>query len=140
MHRLEYLYEFGGGPFDLVVNTEGEADIAEFLEGERRLLSDPRYRPGLNLLYDHSRLDVSAVTSAEVRAVAQTDRAIPEPLWAASIAIVAPHPATFGLARMWQLMLGPDIETPITVVRSIAEAHEWLAQLNTRRPRHPLAS
>jgi hypothetical protein len=36
MHRLEYVLQFGGDPFDLVVNSEGEADIAALLEGERR--------------------------------------------------------------------------------------------------------
>jgi hypothetical protein len=37
MQRLEYVYEFGGDPFDVVVSTEGEADIAAFMAARPQL-------------------------------------------------------------------------------------------------------
>ena len=73
---LSYRYAFVDGPFDVIVTTEGKANLAQFMEGERRLLSDPRYRGGLNLLYDHSRVDLSSLDGDDVGAVAAADRSV----------------------------------------------------------------
>jgi hypothetical protein len=125
---LVYRYEFVDGPFDVVVTTSGEASLDEFMAGDRRLLSDPRQRGGLNLLYDHSALDLSTWRGKDVREVAAADRLVDEHLWAARIAIVAPADLSFGFSRMWQGLIGTAAQEHVTVVRSVPEAYEWLAR------------
>ena len=48
-------------PEDVVITTSGTASLAGLDTVVAELLDDPRYRPGLVLLFDHSRLDWSAL-------------------------------------------------------------------------------
>jgi hypothetical protein len=134
---LVYHYEFGGGPFDVVVQAEGEASRAQFREGEQRLLSDPRYRGGLNLLYDLSALDPTPLRGDDVRAIAAADLAVDEPLQAARVAVVAPSDLMYGLSRMWQGLIAMAAEERTTVVRTVAEAHAWLVTRTATRQTPP---
>jgi hypothetical protein len=127
-------HEFVDGPFDVIVTTAAVFNVAEFYESEERLLGDSRYRGGLNLLYDHSRLLLRDDSGDDARTVAAADLAVGPELRANRIAVVAPSREIFGLARMWQDLVGAPGRT--VVVRSIAEAYEWLATqlLRERQP------
>lgn len=132
---LVYHYEFVDGPFDVVVRPEGKADLEQFLEGERRLRSDPGYRGGLNLLYDLSALDPSPLRGDDVRTAAAADRAIDERLRARRTALVAPCDLMYGFSRMWQVLIGDAAQERTAVVRSLAEAQAWLAEQDVGQPR-----
>ena len=55
------------GGFDVVVKATGVFTLKEFLEGRERVLNDPRFRSGINVLVDHSQLDLSTASVDEVR-------------------------------------------------------------------------
>ena len=48
-------------PEDVLITTSGTASLAGLDAVVANLLDDPRYRPGLVLLFDHSRLDWSGL-------------------------------------------------------------------------------
>lgn len=123
------LYEFEfteSGPFDVVVTTSGKATGAEIEAGRRRLLADPRFKPGMNILVDNSQLDNAGATAEDVRAVAESlerDRAASG---FGCLAIVAPDAVSFGLSRIWEALAGESVEPALTVVRTREEAIAWL--------------
>jgi hypothetical protein len=126
-------HEFVDGPFDVIVATEGEATLADFIEGEWAMLADPRYRAGLYLLYDHSRLELPDDASDDIRTIAAADRAVDPSLWPARIAIVAPTQRLSRLAHMWRdLVERPEMQERIAIVSSVVDAHHWLAQQSGR--------
>ena len=92
---MNYDIEFTeSGPFEVVVTTSGEASGAEIEAGRRRVLADPRFRPGMSILLDHSLLDNTGAEAHEVRGLASSldrDRASSG---FAYLAIVAPDAVT----------------------------------------------
>jgi hypothetical protein len=124
---VDYDIEFTeSGPFEVVVTTSGEASGAEIEAGRRRVLADPRFRPGMSILLDHSLLDNAGADAHEVHGVASSlerDRATSG---FAYIAIVAPDALTYGLGRMWELLAGDELERAVTVVHTREEAYAWL--------------
>jgi hypothetical protein len=97
---MDVSIEFVDGPFDVVVTAVGPGSVAELEEADRVLWSDPRWRPGVNVLYDHTGLVPSGYASGT------TIR---------------------GLARMWLAQLEPAIAERTTVVRTVDDAYAWLA-------------
>jgi len=69
---MNYECEFTDGPFEVIVTTSGKADLVQFVEGRRRIMRDPRYRPTMNVLLDHTRLNLSRVTSDDLARMADT--------------------------------------------------------------------
>jgi hypothetical protein len=72
-------------------------------------------------------IDVSELTGSDVTAEQMTYLAT-MPQKAARVALVAPNPARFGRARMFEMMAEAQQQpTTIRVFRSIEEAKSWLS-------------
>jgi hypothetical protein len=122
---MDYMIEFGGDPQDVTVTTSGQADLAAFEAMNEELMSDARFRPGMKILVDHSDLDVSALAKSEIQGIARSVSQAGDALGDASIAIVAPQTATFGVARQSASLANvPGLQVGIFGVR--ANALEWL--------------
>jgi hypothetical protein len=115
------------GAFDLVVRASGVFDLNEFLEGRERVLNDPRFRSGMNVLVDHSQLDLSSATIDDVRAAASSAARRYATSGPGRIAIVAPTSVAFGLGRMWQSLSTDELAENSVVVETVAKAEAWLA-------------
>ena len=115
------------GPFDVVVRASGAFNLNEFMDGRERILGDPRFRPGMNVLVDHSLLDLSSASTEDVRTAAATaGRRYAGSEGPARIAIVAPQPVAFGLGRMWQALTADELADNSVVVGTVEEANAWL--------------
>jgi len=120
--------EFVDGPFDAVVTTVGVGSVAELEEADHVLYSDPRWRPGINVLYDHSELVPSGLaTGSDIRALAERDSLPDRHRLVGHVAVVAASDTVYGLARMWLAQLEPTIAGRTTVVRTVEDAYGWLA-------------
>ena len=125
---MAYAIEFGDGPFEAVVTLSGRTTFAEIGENDARLFADPRFQTGMNLLYDLSRLEPTGQGSGEdVRAMAHRDSRPETFQRPGAIAIVAPNDAVYGVARMWLVLIDEKVAARTTVVRTHAEAYDWLA-------------
>jgi hypothetical protein len=82
-------------------------------------------------LFDLTDVTEFDVPSATVRDVAQADAAAVRRFPRLTTVIVAPRPLLFGIAREWQAQ-ADDVEA--IVVRSRAEAQEWLASRGFEPP------
>ena len=126
---MEYSIEFVDGPFDAVVTAVGVGSVAELEEADRALFSDPRWRPGINVLYDHRGLLPSGrATGTDIRALAERDSLPTARRLVGHVAVVAESDTIYGLARMWLAQLEPTIAERTTVVRTVEDAHAWLAE------------
>jgi hypothetical protein len=97
---MDYTIEFGGTPQDVTVATSGTATVDGIKGYLEDLVSDPRYRPGMVILMDHTRLDVSSLTANDMRAIASFAVYLGNRLGNPLIAHVSPTPSAFGVTRM----------------------------------------
>jgi hypothetical protein len=91
---VKFSIEFGGDPQDVTITASGAADPAGFASMNERLMSDPRFRPGLAYLIDLSGVDVTELPQADAEQIAERGS---ENTWhypPRAVAIVATSPRT----------------------------------------------
>ncbi|MGD0274272.1 MAG: hypothetical protein ABSB96_11150 [Gaiellaceae bacterium] len=127
---MEYEITWGGDPEDASVTTWGTATIEGLDAWVKEGLSDSRYRSGMCVLVDHSRLDWSGLTPKDVHERIEFFAKEAARLGRARAAVVMRAPADFGIARMEQayVELEPELEIEIGVFFSIEDAREWLRE------------
>jgi hypothetical protein len=118
--------------------TESPADVEIALSGaptpqgfqllNERLVSDARFRAGLTLLVDLSRLDTSELTEDVLQGMSEP---VVERDWhypPAAVAIVAADERTAGFARSYRAALGGS-KSRRQVFETRADAVAWLVEL-----------
>ena len=127
---MEFTIVWGGDPEDVSVVTSGDATAEALSAYSGAVLADPNYRPGLRVLVDHRRADLSRLTSdAYARRAEQfaRDRVDAD---GHRIAYVVASTVDFGVTRMAQGLAGGklDAEMDWRVFRDIDQAREWLGE------------
>jgi hypothetical protein len=124
---LEYTIEFGGDPERVTITTSGRADretIDRFME---EVAADPRFRPGMPVLGDHRALDVTSLSSDDVKALGASASKLAEDVTASVFAVVVPDALAFGLTRMAEAHINPQLR--IGIFYSLDEALAWLEKV-----------
>jgi hypothetical protein len=125
--RVEFLLNFGLTPEAAILTTSGVARVENFLEMSQALVDDPRFRPGMPILIDHTRLDASVLTATDIRAIGEFVATIGGKLGPSSIAVVVPDKLTFGFVRMGEMRANQP-QLNVSIFYSLPEAVEWLQQ------------
>jgi hypothetical protein len=129
---MRWAIEFGGDPHDAALTTCGEATPEGFARMNAEFVEDERFRAGMLVLLDHTKLDVGELSSEDVHAIANDFARHRAQLQCVTIALVAPEPVQFGLARMSVALAEPA--TPrIRVFTARAAALDWLRQIRHGR-------
>jgi hypothetical protein len=123
---MDYTIEFGGDPYGVTFTTSGAADIAAILRANEEFLADPRFRPGMPILADHSALDTSSLASDDAKLIGEAYRRFLDRIGESAIAIVVARPAAFGLIRMAEAYAGPPPPSNQRIFYSREEALAWL--------------
>jgi hypothetical protein len=111
----------------LIARTSGSPSVEGFESLRAAVLAHPAFRPGMDVLYDHTGL-TGGMTSGEVRATAEGSmRASQAGDYWGRLAIVVPDRALFGLARMWEAYAGDELAARTRVFSSRDEALDWFA-------------
>jgi len=63
---MDYTFTWGEGPEDVRVETSGAVDIDALDAMVEEALADPRFRPDMRVLIDHTRATWAGVDGAEV--------------------------------------------------------------------------
>jgi hypothetical protein len=114
-------------PFDVVITASGTADRAGFdALGEVVFALDPSE----SILFDETELDLSSLSSDDIRAIALAYRAASRPVRPGRlVAILVGQRAHYGMARMWQAHYGDEDHLARTAVfTSRDEAEQWAAR------------
>ena len=129
---MRWAIEFGGDPQDVTVTTSGKATREGFARMNAELVEDERFGPGMLVLLDHTQLVVDELSSEDVRAIARDFVRHDDALRSAIVALVAPKPVQFGLARMSTMLAEPPTPS-IHVFHTRADALERLRDVREGR-------
>jgi hypothetical protein len=130
---MEYTIEFEPREaVDVTVTTSGLADRTAFGRLVDELASDARFRPGMNLLFDHTRLDVTPLTTEDIYEIGRAVAEQRDVFARTPIAVVVADPVGYGVTRMAEAQAdlpAPDAGRGSSYVRvfyALDEAVEWL--------------
>ena len=133
---MDFAITFQVSPEAAVVTTFGVARVDDFRRMSQALIDDPRFRPGMPILVDHSSLDASVLTPTDIRAIGDFVATIGDKIGASSIAVVVPDTLTFGFVRMGELRANQP-QLNVQIFYSLPEAVQWLQK---PRPHNPAGS
>jgi hypothetical protein len=111
----------------VVCRTSGLASVEGYEAMMRALAEDPRFQPGVDLIVDHTNVDVSALTAADIERVAGLRARFAGNVVARAAGVVGPDsPLRYGLGRMFGAYLSTQPGAGFTVFETIDEAVAWL--------------
>jgi hypothetical protein len=126
MTGMTWEIEFGGaGPEDVLVTSRGLASVESLHAEIGEVMADPRFRPGLSIIFDETGLDWSAMSTADLR---RRVALLPEYLAHAGdvrIVIVTGGPVGHGVLRQMDAYAG-GFTFEWEAVRTLDEARSWL--------------
>ncbi|MGZ4317130.1 MAG: hypothetical protein ACXVRS_15065 [Gaiellaceae bacterium] len=96
------------------------------------LVSDPRWRPGMAVLVDHTALDSSLLTGTDIDAISESVVGLEHRFGPAPCAIVAPDPFMRGITEVSARYVAPS-QPLFCALPSHDQAIEWLEAQKTRR-------
>ena len=125
---MPLVYTFRSDIGLLVIVGQGEISQNERLNAIRGWLSDPSYKPGLDVLCDLSGAATATVSSlSELREMVALVRENAQAMGPHKLAVVASKPVGFGVARQFEALMA--VANPVVDVRIFAtrsEAWSWL--------------
>ena len=109
-----------------MVTTQGEADLQGLLAFLDDIVAHPQWKPGKQILLDHSNLGLGNIAQDDISRVSQHFIKISKKLGSGRIALVMDRELDYGIARAWELMTADDVDISIFVFRSVEDARKWL--------------
>ena len=123
---MEYEIEWVD-PSLVVCRTSGPASIEGYEAMMRALISDPKFRPGVGLIVDHTNVDISALTAADIEQAADLRTRLAGNVVPRAAGVVGPgSPMRYGLGRMFEAFVELQPGTDITLFETVEEAKAWL--------------
>ena len=114
-------------PSLVICRTSGVGTVEGYEAFMRALTSDPQFRPGVDVITDHTNVDISALTAAEVEQVAALRVQYLGATAARAAGVVGPDsPMRYGLGRMFEAHVDSRVGTKIRLFETLEEAVAWL--------------
>lgn len=113
----------------LRVRFTGMFDIDEYRDFYRELVKRDDFKPGMNMIWDVSRLDLKMVNTELVREVGAVSVEFGKLRGHGKTAFVVGSDFQFGAARMFDSIHGDVIPAIFRPFKNLREAEEWI--LNT---------
>jgi hypothetical protein len=124
---MDYTFTWGEGPEDVRVETSGAIDVDALDAMVEEALADPRFRPGMRVLVDHTRATWAGVDGAEVRRRVELVRAQADRIGRQRVAFVVAGRVDLGVARMLAAYAADGIAFDFRVFPTVPAAREWLS-------------
>ncbi len=118
-----------------IIRSWGSASLEGCQDYFNTLFNHPQWHDAIDTLADHSLLDASGLTSADLRTLALQARVMAARIGSGRLALVVSSQLAFGLARMWIALTEPHADGETRVFYSIDEARDWLRQPDPERLR-----
>jgi hypothetical protein len=128
---VDFEISFEPGRDLMVIRTSGPATVEDVAESMRARVQHPCWRPGLDVLIDHSALDTSGVDAKTVESLLRALEPYAGAVGSGRSALVVPNSITFGFARMFEALAQERLPRRYHVFRSLEEAEAWLAEKPT---------
>jgi len=124
---MDYTFTWGEGPEDVRVETSGPVDVDVLDAMVEEALADPRFRPDMRGLVDHTRAAWAGVDGAEVRRRVELVRAQADRIGRQRVAFVVAGRIDLGVARMLAAYAADGIAFDFRVFPTVPAAREWLS-------------
>ena len=111
----------------LLIQTHGPATLDGFKSYLIATLDHPAWQPRLRILVDHRDLNLAAMSSEDINALATFHRSHAPDFHYNPIASVVGRMVDYGLARMWEAFM-TDSGLKHRVFTDLTEARAWLLQ------------
>lgn len=119
----------------VICRTSGAASVEGYQAMMETLISQPGFRPGVDLIVDHTNVDVSALTAAEIERVAGLRARFAGDVAGRAAGVVgAGSPMRYGLGRMFEAFLESQPSTKIKVFETVEDAMVWLRGTDSTAP------
>jgi hypothetical protein len=123
-HRLEA----DPGKDLIMVTTDGDATVEGICAFLDDIISHPAWRPGMCILLDHRKLNLSPINQKGVEQVSDYFASISEALGNGKIALVMNKAVDFGITRSWEIITQDRTNMQIHVFRELDPARLWIEE------------
>lgn len=109
-----------------IIKSSGTAIVGEITLYQKKLVEHPDWKPGINILVDHTDLITTNLTFQEIQAISKSIAAFAKELGDGRLALVVRTMMGYGLARMWQILTSELSNLNIKIFRSLEHAKQWV--------------
>jgi hypothetical protein len=114
-------------PSLVICRTSGGASAEGYEAMMQVLTADARFRPGVDLIVDHTNVDVSGLTAEDIERVAGLRARYAGDVPARAAGVVGPgSPMRYGLGRMFGSFVDTRSSTGVMIFETVSEAVAWL--------------
>ncbi|MGD0167394.1 MAG: hypothetical protein ABSC51_08905 [Gaiellaceae bacterium] len=114
-------------PSLVICRTFGVGTVESYRALMRALTSDPQFRPGIDVIIDHTKVDISALTAAEIEQIASLRVQFMGATARRAVGVVGPNsPMRYGLGRMFEAHVASQAGTKVELFKTLEEAMAWL--------------
>lgn len=125
-------------PSLVICRTSGVASVENYKDMMAALISEPQFRPGVDLIVDHTNVDVSALTAADIEQIAGLRARFAGDVAGRAAGVVGPgSPMRYGLGRMFEAYIDSQPGTKIRVFETVEKAMAWLRGTGSAAPPAP---
>ena len=128
-HRMEFV----GSPDGVIVSTFGRADVEGFRALNEALVGDPRFRPGMQILVDHTHLDARYLTCAEIEETGRHLLSLADRIGDSPIALIASDALTKLATEASATHTATALFNP-EIFDSLADGLRWLLRQERKNP------
>lgn len=114
-------------PSLVICRTSGLASVEGYEAMMRALTSQPQFRPGVDLILDHTNLDVSALSAADIEQAADLHAQFAGATAGRAAGVVGSgSPMRYGLARMFEAYVVSQTDATVRIFETLEGAMAWL--------------
>ena len=110
-----------------IFTVAGSFAQSEMFRMVRDMVGHPEFLPGFDPLVDLSAVEDTPLLGSDIREKAALDQTLLSQIGSVRWAVVAKNDAVFGLARMFQALMG-ETRVEVGTFRDRGEAEVWLSQ------------
>jgi len=116
----------------VVCRASGKASADGFVALLKALAAQPEFGPGVRVLADHSGLDVSSISAADIERIAEVRAQNANRVGTRTALVVGSSaPARYGLARMSEAYVASQRDGSVKVFEIFDEGMAWLRALDS---------
>ena len=120
-------------PSLVLCRMSGAVKAEDFVTLTEAIVSNPKYRPGMNRVIDLCDTDATSVTAADIELIADRVAVYANAIKTGCLALVVGvgSPLKFGLARMFEAYFESQVDGPISVFETLDAALAWIDELDS---------
>ena len=122
----------------VICRTSGVGTVEGYEALMRALTSDQQFRPGVDVITDHTNVEISTITAAEVKQVAGLRVRFLGAMAGRAAGVVGPDSLMrYGLGRMFEAHVASQAGPKIEIFKTVEEAMAWLRGSDFKAPPAP---